>query len=86
MKLLHSLCLSLCVAVLVLAGCALTPAALERSDQITAYGTNLIAASAPTVATVVPPPWNALASGALALANAALVAWNANLHRKASQK
>ena len=80
------LCIVACAAYLLvltlfvmLCGCASTPAGLNREQALYRAGTNVVA-TLHEVVPYLPPPVGGAAEGVLALATAALAAWNTHQH------
>lgn len=71
-----------CAALVFLAGCGTTPAALSREQQWYRYGTNTVGVIERTVVPIVPPPYQQMVEGALACAAAALGYWNHNQQKQ----
>ncbi len=73
------LCLALLGIALVFSGCASTPQGLQREQAIYSADTNVIA-SIRSVTPYLPASAGNTVEGVLALATAALAAWNTHLH------
>jgi len=75
----------LALPLLLVIGCAVTPAGLRREQSLYAAGTNLVMVVQRDVSPYVPPPYSQMLEGFLAAATAGLAAWNLNQQRRISQ-
>jgi hypothetical protein len=67
------------VTTLALSGCASTEQGIAREEVLYRAGTNVVA-TVQAVTPYLPPPVGSVVEGVLALATAALAAWNTHLH------